>query len=268
MDGDRHTLQAFFQELQDDPMADTIVDFPNPDVQYSVIRILPPANHGMPGARKRPRENQSEPQQQPQQETPPPPRVPLDQQFDNVGDALRGEAKKRLVCVNLKIPLEIWPRWAPLYPPLWEGPNAADNWKAAFAEYITFHRVDITLQHKREQFFAAKQEFLSWLTRRPAGQLTKDDWFVPFQICSRLFALTVFATQGFAAENKAWQGATKAFEKGFVDYEELFKVPAEKDKQGNWGGGRRRGQGNQARPQTKNTQAKPQEQPKNFRPQA
>jgi hypothetical protein len=69
---------------------------------------------------------------------------------EDVGDALRGDARKRAICVGLKVPQEIVPKDRFLYPPTWiGGSTGATNWRACFAEYVQEQQVDFTLPAKR-----------------------------------------------------------------------------------------------------------------------
>ena len=213
---ERVALNCYFEAMQHDPEAIVLSEFPNKDVQYGEVEILAQVGGELSVSKtiKRPREGAEAPLSV-QQATRP-------GEFEALGAALRGETKKKLVCENLRIPSEVWPRFAPLYPPLWtdlEEPLAA--WKVAWQEFVEFHNLHILLPQKREQLMGAKAEMLAWLSAKPKPA-QKMEWFQAFAITNRLFALTVFSVAGFAAEAKAAQDALKAFEKGFVDYEDIM----------------------------------------------
>ena len=218
---DQQVLFLFFPQLNTDVQSEiNLSPFPNKDVEYADVKILAPKGADMPGtmqrAAKKPRLEEKKPTQKEE--------VDKDETyFSKVADALRGDEKKTLVVSQLKVPTTITTPLVCFYPQLWikkiaDGVEAAQvihEWQGSITQFLTDRGVLFQHQAKRDDWVKTKQEFCAWLHTTKQMPQSKEDYFLPFSICSRLAALVICAERGFVAEAQAKATLSKAFDEGY-----------------------------------------------------
>ena len=249
----RETLWLFFPEVQDNDGAETLVELPNPDCEYSAVEILPTPSK-MPVGRTVPREQ--------------PPKRARD--YDDIADALRGEAKKVPLCNGLKIPQEIPQRFEVFYPHLFldkQAVSAVDRWRACFTEFVLAHKIELSLPQKRAEFWGQRDAYIAWLaTAQPLNTMsTKQQWLLPFSMTFKLLSLSALAIGGFSEEAKVSAAAMKAFDDGYVNFSTLWSAVQTEPAKNRQGRGRRRFQPQQ-QDQAGGATAPPPYKPQSFRP--
>jgi hypothetical protein len=162
------------------------------------------------------------------------------EEAEEMGDAIRGESRKRVVCTGLRVPQDITPRHEFLYPPVWSerisnGETPTDivaAWKTNFLAFVLEGELNSALsEQKRREFYAVKEQMCCWIefTAPFFNPDSKLAWTLPFGLTNHLTSLIALA-RGGAKEESLLQAATQlAFDKGMVDYTSLLATVK------NWG---------------------------------
>lgn len=185
----------------------------NPDCEYAEFKVIPMAAN-QPGAKviKRPRDEETR-------------QADRISDYRELGDAFRGEDKKKKLAEFLKVPLEIWPRYSIFYPHLWAGKDPK-LWEDAAAKYATSHFIVLS-GATIDANILAHAEMVSWLVAKQATPatdaelvLTKENWFPAFAIAARIFTYLTCHAHGWEQSQTTLKAVNVAFEKGWISYED------------------------------------------------
>jgi hypothetical protein len=262
-------LQIYMPEADEettegDLVTMALVSFPQRRIDYMAIEVLPPKsmiscmcpkfvnaprlNTQVTTQPMQPREMFAQPLQPTQQrETPTGPTVQTQinqgegvdegrkrsrEEAEEVGDAIRGDLRKRTVFVGLKIPLELTDIHLFLYTPIWYDRIAAGEaanlvaleWKTACMEFVLCTQLQFSLPCKRLEFFALKESVTAWIEGAASAidpQL-KSSWKLPFDLTNKLVSLIGYACGTLSDENDTFTASRTAWTKGFVDYSAIL----------------------------------------------
>jgi hypothetical protein len=153
---------------------------------------------------------------------------------EEMGDAIRGELRKKVICAGLKVPQDITPRHEFLYPSAWleritggeSGADAAATWRANFLTFVQEGDLVFPFPQKRAEFYAVKEQLCSWIefTAQTCRTDVKAAWALPFGLTNRLASLIALARGGLIEEATMQAAAQLAFDKGMVDYTALLSA--------------------------------------------
>jgi hypothetical protein len=154
------------------------------------------------------------------------------EEAEEVGDAIRGDQRKRTVCVGLKIPLELTDIHLFLYTPIWHDRIAAGEaaslvaleWKTACMEFVLCTQLQFSLPCKRLEFFALKESVTAWIEGAASSidPRLKSSWKLPFDLTNKLVSLIGYACGTLSDENDTFTASRTAWTKGFVDYSAIL----------------------------------------------
>jgi hypothetical protein len=220
-------------KLQDDLERETWVEFPNPDVEYSKLKIMPKGGITSIKTAKRPREPTQplEPQNTPSPFTPQDLAAMAARATHQI--LIEGKAKKALLEVvqgdGLRIPLN-WPKaLIATNIPLWyqrrltEDPAAlaaewTDSWEKLCVHYAAHFR---TTAH-RVAYQAAVHHCVSQMWN-PSTPVSKEGWALAFAPCSAALGEVITVSQSQALGSKAVKKLWIAFEENLLDIEEVLR---------------------------------------------
>lgn len=169
-------------------------------------------------------------------------------QAEDVGDALRGEIRKRQLAPGLKVPENVSKVFSIFHLHLYhdrisngEARTAiALQWRDDVADFIMTHGIIFHSDVKRGAFFAARNAITSWLEHSPNDLLSKESWVTPFTLTNQLMSLVACARGGYNEERTAMISMEKALNSGSIDYSVIFySIKSSDDSSKNFRGGYR-----------------------------
>lgn len=232
-EGGREVLYLFIPEEQRPGEPPGLNPFPNGRLDYAVVEVLPPKPGKMPTktpqhARATPTNITTRVDEEPARDDRQGVKRTRDD-YEALGDALRGEHEKMTLAKYLKVPKEIGENTNIFYPHIWLEKGApAEAWKHALSEWMLLRGISFTEQQDEPQrlaFVRHRSEFIAWLETVTAHQdpqdfMEKDKkfWSLPFSITISLFSLAAYSKSGLEHEYHTRSALQKAFEQGYINF--------------------------------------------------
>ena len=147
------------------------------------------------------------------------------EEFELLADAFKQEGAKTRLAEGLKVPTEVPNKFAVFYPNLWLD-KAPERWSTELTATLHQFGVQLHTASLRNDMYWERDAFIAWLGQG-THPVTKDDWYVPFNMATRIIGLCAGALRGYKEETALRREAHNAFDLGYINFQKLWSAHVE-----------------------------------------